>query len=118
MLIYNLERIYKARGIDNPYNLFATKGFSSSYASKLAKGKVSGMKLSTLERVCKILNCTPNDLLEWIPEKKSEISSNHPLKALIGSDDQIDMSDVMKNLPLEKISKIKDLIFSDPETKE
>ncbi len=32
-------------------------------------GKAKAIKLSTLEAICKALDCQPADLLEYIPEK-------------------------------------------------
>lgn len=29
-----------------------------------------GITVYTLERLCKILQCTPNDILEFVPEKE------------------------------------------------
>ena len=37
--------------------------------SILKTGKAKAIKLSTLEAICKALDCTPADLLEYIPEK-------------------------------------------------
>lgn len=33
--------------------------------SKLKTGKVSAIRFSTLEAICKVLNCQPGDLLEY-----------------------------------------------------
>ena len=40
-----------------------------SNLSILKTGKAKAIKLSTLEAICKALDCTPADLLEYIPEK-------------------------------------------------
>ena len=37
--------------------------------SILKTGKAKALKLSTLEAICKALDCQPADLLEYIPEK-------------------------------------------------
>ena len=37
--------------------------------SILKTGKAKAIKLSTLEAICKVLDCQPADLLEYIPEK-------------------------------------------------
>lgn len=113
MLIYNLERIYKARGIERPYSLFKTNGFSDSFAAKLKNGKLTGMKLSTLEKVCEILNCTPHDLLEWHAEEGSMIAADHPLRTLDTSNRPPDMSELMKTVPLDKMNEIKNFILNE-----
>ncbi|MFC2080296.1 helix-turn-helix domain-containing protein [Bacteroidota bacterium] len=110
MLVYNLERIYKARGIEKPYAFFKSKGFSDSFAAKLNKGKVTGMKLSTLEKLCEMLNCTPHDLLEWEPDNGTVNSEAHPLQILHIENKPPDMSTLLKSVPLEKMKEIEKFI--------
>lgn len=43
-------------------------GISMTNLSLLKKGKVKGMRFSTLEAICRELECQPGDLLEYIPD--------------------------------------------------
>jgi len=43
-------------------------GISMTNLSLLKKGKVKGMRFSTLESICRELDCQPGDLLEYIPD--------------------------------------------------
>ena len=43
-------------------------GISITNLSLLKKGKVKGMRFSTLESICRELECQPGDLLEYIPD--------------------------------------------------
>ena len=113
MLIYNLKRIYNARGIERPYSFFKSNGFSDSFSAKLRHGKVTGMKLETLERLCEMLNCTPHDLLEWEPDRKSKITSDHPLRILESKNKPPDLTTVLKSAPLDKMNKFKEFIESE-----
>lgn len=38
--------------------------------SKLKTGKVKAIRFSTLEAICKELNCQPGDILEYHPDEK------------------------------------------------
>ena len=44
-------------------------GITQANLSILKTGKAKAIKLSTLEAICKALDCTPADLLEYTPEK-------------------------------------------------
>ena len=44
-------------------------GITQANLSILKTGKAKAIKLSTLEAIFKALDCTPADLLEYIPEK-------------------------------------------------
>ncbi|HVX28336.1 MAG TPA: helix-turn-helix transcriptional regulator [Parafilimonas sp.] len=39
--------------------------------SILKTGKAKAIRFSTLEAICKALDCQPGDILEYVPEKKS-----------------------------------------------
>jgi putative transcriptional regulator len=43
-------------------------GISITNLSLLKTGKVKGMRFSTLEAICKQLECQPGDILEYIPD--------------------------------------------------
>ena len=39
--------------------------------SILKTGKAKAIRFSTLEAICKALDCQPGDILEYLPDKKS-----------------------------------------------
>jgi len=43
-------------------------GISMTNLSLLKTGKVKGIRFSTLELICKELECQPGDVLEYIPD--------------------------------------------------
>jgi putative transcriptional regulator len=43
-------------------------GISMTNLSLLKTGKVKGIRFSTLEAICRELQCSPGDILEYIPD--------------------------------------------------
>ncbi|UCB53657.1 MAG: helix-turn-helix transcriptional regulator [Candidatus Zixiibacteriota bacterium] len=43
-------------------------GISMTNLSLLKTGKVKGIRFSTLEAICKELDCQPGDILEYVPD--------------------------------------------------
>lgn len=43
-------------------------GISVTNLSLLKTGKVKGIRFSTLEAICRELDCQPGDILEYLPE--------------------------------------------------
>ena len=43
--------------------------------SILKTGKAKAVRFSTLEALCRALNCQPGDLLEYVPESASQAAS-------------------------------------------
>jgi putative transcriptional regulator len=47
-------------------------GIAEQNVSLLKSGKVKGVRFDTLEKICKILDCQPGDILEYRPDKPDE----------------------------------------------
>ena len=45
-------------------------GITDSNLSLLKSGKVRGFRFSTLDAICKFLDCQPGDIMEYVPDKK------------------------------------------------
>ena len=66
-IIVRLDRVMADRKI-SLNDLADQVGISNVNLSKLKTGKVSAIRFSTLEAICKVLNCQPGDILEYKPE--------------------------------------------------
>jgi putative transcriptional regulator len=49
--------------------LAAEVGITKQNLSLLRTGKVKGVRFSTLDKICRILECQPGDILEYIPDR-------------------------------------------------
>ena len=47
-------------------------GITQANLSILKTGKAKALKLSTLEAICKALDCQPGDLLEYLSDEEAE----------------------------------------------
>ena len=47
-------------------------GLTTSTISNLYNDKVKRLDFDTLEKICKLFNCQPNDLFEYIPDEIQE----------------------------------------------
>ena len=112
MIKWNLERIFAAKGINKPNKFLIDNGHSSSYATDLMHHRVNSVSLVKLEMLCVSLNCTPNDLFAFVPDKKVALPEAHALNSLKKSDLIEEMATRMQGLPMEKIEamweKLKD----------
>jgi putative transcriptional regulator len=44
-------------------------GITEANLSLLKSGKVKGLRFSTLEAICRFLDCQPGDILEFVPDE-------------------------------------------------
>ena len=64
MIVIRLDRILADRKM-RLTDLAAQVGISIAYLSYLNTGKVKAIRFSTLDAICKVLNCQPGDILEY-----------------------------------------------------
>ena len=66
-IILRLDRVMADRKIS--LNQLAREvGISNVNLSNIKTGKISAIRFSTLEAICRVLDCQPGDLLEYRPE--------------------------------------------------
>ena len=109
MLALNLERILKLRGISEPFAWLSQNGFKNDSAHRILNNKVSHIKMEHLEKLCLLLNCTPNDLMEWKAGANEQQTKQHALAALIRNDDA-HLHSFLKNASLEELGKVQEFI--------
>ena len=63
-IILRLDRVMADRKI-SLNELSERVGISNVNLSKLKSGKVSAIRFSTLDAICRELNCQPGDILEY-----------------------------------------------------
>ena len=65
-IVVNLDVMLAKRKIRS--NELASKiGITTANLSILKTGKAKAIRFSTLEKICEVLECTPGDLLEYVP---------------------------------------------------
>ena len=47
-------------------------GISNVNMSKIKTGKISAIRFSTLNGICRVLNCQPGDVLEYVEDDEEE----------------------------------------------
>jgi len=47
-------------------------GITEANLSLLKSGKVKGLRFSTLDAICRVLECQPGDILEFVPDEGVE----------------------------------------------
>lgn len=60
-----LWRTMKERGVTT-YALIYKCGFSAYTITSLRRNK--SITMNTLEKLCKVLNCTPNEIIEFVED--------------------------------------------------
>jgi DNA-binding Xre family transcriptional regulator len=71
MITSQLRKAAARRGIKNAYQLQKAADFPVGQAYRLWNDNWQQLNLRTLNKLCNALQCTPNDLLFYTPDKDS-----------------------------------------------
>jgi DNA-binding Xre family transcriptional regulator len=110
MLRFNFTRVFKARGVDRPFTYLKKAGYSASFATRVSNNKVEGMNLKHVERLCILFQCTPNDLLEWIPDRKDPIGDKQTLATLSRNEKTVQLIQMINSITLDRLNAIEAVI--------
>lgn len=73
MIIVRIKEVAEQYGIKNAYQLQVFTGFYPSMSASLWKGEWKQADLKTLNTLCNLFKCTPNDILEFTPDEEEKI---------------------------------------------
>jgi DNA-binding Xre family transcriptional regulator len=111
MLYFNIKRLLNLRGIDKHYAFLVKNGFVSQTATNLANNGIGHIKPAQMEKLCVLLNCTPNDLFSWKPDDEQTATENHPLAPLHRDKQSSErLDEMLKSLPVSKIGRLAEMI--------
>ena len=71
MIVINIDVMLAKRKM-NVSELADKVGFTMANVSLLKNGKIKALKISTLNKLCQVLDCQPGDLLEYVPGEDNE----------------------------------------------
>ena len=71
MIILRLDRMLAELKISSK-ELAGRVGISQVNMSRIKTGKVSAIRFSTLDAICRALDCQPGDVLEYMPDDEAD----------------------------------------------
>lgn len=110
MLHFNIRRILDMRGIEHPYTFLVKNGFVPQTATNMVNNYVGHVKPKQIERLCLLLNCTPNDLFDWRPDKNSVVPDTHALRSLTRTQKAKSVADLARDIPADKLEKLGEML--------
>ena len=105
MLKYNLAKLFSSKGISYPASFLMKNGFTSRVAYTIVNNKFKNLSLEQIEQFCLMFKCTPNDLLEWLPDKSVNLEEDIPLKKLMGGNIDYNVLKIVRDVPLDKMEE-------------
>ena len=104
-LKWNWKKLFKARGVDNPYGWLRTIGFRHDIAHRLANDKCDKIALEHVNKLCHGLNCTPDDALEYEPTEAEVDKGELALLALGKSMKTPDEANLLRRLTYKELKE-------------
>ena len=110
MIILNVTRLLKSRGIENVSRYLVEKGMKYHTVNRLLTGKTDSLSYATLEQLCLLCTCTPNELFVWTETNIDGVAKDHPLHKLKAKDEVVNPVERIKKLSVSKLEKLKGLL--------
>ena len=66
MIIINID-VMRAKRKMSVTELSERVGITMANISILKNGKAKAIRIETLDKICRALDCQPGDILEWVP---------------------------------------------------
>lgn len=110
MIKLNIERMIRMRGHTNPLQYLQEQGYPYRTCHFMLKGSLTQIQFSRLEYLCRLLRCTPNDLLEWTPKEETPEELSLPLAKLLRRGSYGPLVGAIQGIPPEKIDKALELL--------
>lgn len=68
MIVLRLDRVLADRKMRSK-ELAEKIGLTEVNLSRIKRGKISAVRFSTLDAICRELDCQPGDILEYVPDE-------------------------------------------------
>lgn len=75
MIVLRLDRIMLDRKMSLG-ELAEKVGITNANMSNIKTGKINAIRFTTLDAICKVLECQPGDILEYVPGE-NEVSKQY-----------------------------------------
>jgi DNA-binding Xre family transcriptional regulator len=107
--------MFAIRNIANPYGLLMQHGLSRRTAYNIAHKQVQVLKLQHLYLICKLCNCTPNDVIRYQPAETDSLKETHALNKIKGTTISANAKELLAALSLEDLDNITSILMKKKE---
>ena len=92
-----IKALMKEKGINAPFKELRRLGISHAIAHKYMVGTKKWILVEHIAKICLLLRCEPNDLLEWTPDNNFQDDPNQPLQK-VKPRSRFDLMEATKNM--------------------
>lgn len=75
MITIRIREMAERRGMKTAYQLMRAADVHPAVATRWWTNNLYRMDISTINKLCNVLECKPNDILVFTPDKKSKATS-------------------------------------------
>lgn len=102
MINLRIAALCEERLIKHAFTALVEAGISTTKARQYLDNKTNRLMVDDIEILCRLLHCTPNDLLEWTPNNKAQDYEGNPLEA-IRKKPLFNLEDILKGMTVGEI---------------
>lgn len=105
MIRLRIPQLAKEKGIKHAHKAMVKGGISSAVAHDYLREGKERIVINHIEILCLVFRCTPNDLIECVPDKPAVADLTQPIYSL-GPREDFDVEKELKKLTPEEIKRL------------
>ncbi len=110
MLYIDFKSLLEARNISHPHKFLLDNGFTKPMAYRILHQELGTVRLTHLFRLCKLLNCTPNDVIRYKPSLNEPLNETHPLNKIKGPAFDTSAKQLLESLSPEELKAMAEIV--------
>ena len=110
MLALNVLKLLEDRGFANPQTYLVKNGIPYYTVSRLVTNTTKNITYGTLEKLCLICKCKPDDLFVWVADDDLQLTEPAALEKLKPKPKPVSAAERMKHLSAEQLEQLQQFI--------
>lgn len=110
MLILNVKALLESRGHGQPQAFLRGHGFSNYTLCRIFTNKTVSITYATLEKLCLLCQCTPDELFVWVPDEGTPVPPEHPMHKLKPKPKVANPVERIKRLSPAKLKELQEVL--------
>lgn len=110
MLKLEIKELLVTKGYKPGIRLLMRIGIAHRAAGRILRGETKSISHKHMELLCIFLNCTPNDLYNFVPDSERQVAPGHMLMSIRKRKAVYDPAEYIKLLRPEQIEAANELL--------
>jgi len=107
MIKLSVKKLLMAKGITDPHAFLVKIGINGTTATRILNNRNESVRFEHLELILWHAACTPDELFEWLPDRKFPDMPGHPIQQIRARHGDMDLPKYLKRLTKAQLAQLR-----------